>query len=54
MTNETNTTPSVNESGELKPGERPLLLADQGFSLLRYFTTDQEEFDEVDVFEECE
>ena len=53
MTNETNTTLSVNESGDLKPGERPLLLADQGFSLLRYFTTDQEEFDEVDVFEEC-
>ena len=51
MTNETNTT-SVNESGDLKPGERPLL-ADQGFSLLRYFTTDQETFDEVDVFEEC-
>ena len=42
-----------NESGELKPGERPLLLADQGFSLLRYFTTDQEAFDEEDVFDAC-
>ncbi|QKE22880.1 hypothetical protein 8P_060 [Pseudomonas phage 8P] len=56
MNNETNTTPNFNENGELqitqKPGERPHLLMDQGFSLLRYSNTDQENFDEVELFDE--
>lgn len=56
MSNENTATPNVNEHGELqitqKPGERPHLLMDQGFSLLRYSDTDQENFDEVELFDE--
>lgn len=55
MSNE-NTTPSINEHGEQvvmqQQGERPHLLMDQGFSLLRYSNTDQENFDEVELFDE--
>ena len=55
MSNE-NTTPNVNENGEQvvtqQQGERPHLLMDQGYSLLRYSNTDQEHFDEVELFDE--